>query len=360
MTIRPLIAVLASLAALTAGAAECEKLADTCVEGPATRTIGGYAVTRECWRFESQYRCIAATATDDCQALRDQGCSVQDSTCIDASPSGPCLLEQQNWRCKAGGGSTSTVTDCGGRIFCLDARCFDNGHLPDADFARAVSGMEALREAGQSLDPGRQIVFNGSEDRCRKKLGGLLDCCKPSGVDGSPLAGLAALPGSASPARASRYTYEALFGEAPRVLEQLSRLDPLVWTSDALSALFSCEETEKVLAVKRERHLCHAAGSFCSQRVAVIGSCIETSESYCCFRSRLARLLHQQGRAQIGRAWGSAEAPDCGGFTVDELQRLDFSRMDLSEFYAEVVPSLPTASAVRSRVEQRIQSWQAP
>jgi conjugal transfer mating pair stabilization protein TraN len=55
----------------------------------------------------------------------------------------------------------------------------------------------------------------------------------------------------------------------------------------------------------------------------------------------LARILNEQGRAQLGRSWGGAESPDCSGFTVAQLQSLDFSRMDLTEFYAEIAPTLP-------------------
>lgn len=360
-------ASLTALAAAAAGmallppalAGDCEKVADVCVEGPATRTIGGHAVTRDCWKFEAQYRCVASSFVDDCQPLRDQGCSPLDTVCTDRSDTGQCLLQQQTWRCRIGGGTSSTVTDCGARRFCLEGHCFDTGFTPDRDFAKAVTGLEAQREAGRTFDANTRAVFTGSRDQCRKKLGGLLNCCRPSSVDGSFLSDLAARTASASPTGASRYTYETLSGDAPSVLDTMSRLDPAMWTSEALSALLACEETEKVLAVKRERHLCHAVGSFCSQRIPIVRSCIETTEAWCCYHSRLARMIHEQGRAQLNRGWGSAEAPDCGGFTVEELQRLDFSRMDLSEFYAEIVPSLPEASAVRARTQQRIETWQA-
>ena len=355
-----LAGVLALIALLPrAHAADCEKVAEICVDGPATRLASGYSVTRDCWKFEARYRCVANTFTDDCQSLSDQGCSSVETVCTDMSTTGQCLLQQQTWRCQVGGGATSTVTDCGGRRFCLDGNCFDTGYTPDGDFAKAVTGLEAQREAGRSFDPNARMVFTGSRDQCRKKLGGLLNCCQPSSVDGTFLSDLATRSASANPTAASRYTYETLFGDAPSVLDTMTRLDPGVWASEALSALLSCEETEKVLAVKRERHLCHIVGSFCSQRIPIVRTCIETTEAYCCYHSRLARMIHEQGRAQLGRGWGTAEGPDCSGFTVEELQRLDFSRMDLSEFYAEIVPGLPEASAIRARTQQRIEAWQA-
>ncbi|MBS0499271.1 MAG: conjugal transfer protein TraN, partial [Proteobacteria bacterium] len=42
-----------------------------------------------------------------------------------------------------------------------------------------------------------------------------------------------------------------------------------------------------------------------------------------------------------------AEMPDCSGFTIAQLQALDFSRMDLTEFYASIVPRLPNVGAIQ-------------
>jgi hypothetical protein len=39
---------------------------------------------------------------------------------------------------------------------------------------------------------------------------------------------------------------------------------------------------------------------------------------------------------------------------VDELQRLDFSRMDLSEFYAEIIAKVPDVPGLTSRIQSRV------
>lgn len=124
-----------------------------------------------------------------------------------------------------------------------------------------------------------------------------------------------------------------------------------------LSGILNCEQAEQVLAMKRDSRLCHSVGSYCSSRTPIIKVCVEKTESYCCFNSRLARILNEQGRAQIARSWGSAERPDCGGFSLAQLQSLDFSRMDLSEFYAEIAPTLPDAGAMRARAQQKVESY---
>ncbi|MCD8339041.1 MAG: conjugal transfer protein TraN, partial [Burkholderiales bacterium] len=64
--------------------------------------------------------------------------------------------------------------------------------------------------------------------------------------------------------------------------------------------------------------------------------CIERAESYCCYNSRLARIIQEQGRDQINKSWGSAKNPDCSGFLIEELESLDFETMDLGEFEEEI------------------------
>ena len=106
--------------------------------------------------------------------------------------------------------------------------------------------------------------------------------------------------------------------------------------------------------MKRDANLCQDLGEYCSRRLPIIHTCMEQTHTFCCFNSRLARLINEQGRAQLGRGWGTAQQPDCSGFSVAELQALDFARMDLSEFYAEIAPTLPNAQDAANRVSNRV------
>ena len=92
----------------------------------------------------------------------------------------------------------------------------------------------------------------------------------------------------------------------------------------------------------------------------LIRTCIETTETYCCFNSRLSRIINEQGRAQLGRGWGGAQGPDCSGFALTQLQALDFSRMDLTEFYAEIAPTLPNLGDLQQRAQQKVNSYFGP
>lgn len=391
-----LILTILAVAATSVRAADCQKAAESCVEGPETRNIGGYPVYRECWRYRSQYSCVSQAMTDDCQPLRNRGCSQIGSSCVDTNPQGACMLYEQTWQCRVSSGSTSTITNCGGQQFCLDGKCFDTGNAPDADFARMVTAMEVQREAGKYVDPNTLVVFQGYDNRCRKKLFGLVNCCKGAGSSNSLFSNLNLILGAGGQvmgAVGSSYTYDALFvSDAPNMVlagfETLfgagggssalagllagdlsvelfvQSLVPGPWTiailAIQLSGILDCEQAEQILAMKRDNRLCHGVGSYCSSRLPIIRLCVETTESYCCFNSRLARILNEQGRGQLGRGWGGPQSPDCSGFTVGQLQGLDFSRMDLTEFYAEIAPTLPDVGAMRSRAQEKINSYYGP
>ena len=65
----------------------------------------------------------------------------------------------------------------------------------------------------------------------------------------------------------------------------------------------------------------------------------------------VARIINEQGRSQIGRSWGAAETPDCSGFTIAQLQSLNFAAMDLSEFYSEIAPAMPNNPALQDAAQ---------
>ncbi len=86
----------------------------------------------------------------------------------------------------------------------------------------------------------------------------------------------------------------------------------------------------------------HYVGEYCSRDEWLLG-CIQDVRTYCTFNSRMARIIHEQGRSQLqkfggGGGWGSVFAPNCEGFTPEEFQMLDFSKIDLSELFGHITP----------------------
>lgn len=94
--------------------------------------------------------------------------------------------------------------------------------------------------------------------------------------------------------------------------------------------IWQCSETDFTLAVKRETKLAVYVGSYCATKTPF--GCIEKRKSYCVYNSQVGRIIQEQGREQLGIDWGDPEEPECRGLTIDEFSRIDFARIDLSEW----------------------------
>jgi hypothetical protein len=109
---------------------------------------------------------------------------------------------------------------------------------------------------------------------------------------------------------------------------------------DYLFGLAQCKEKEITLARLKGEGLCHYVGQYCSKEISLgfTDICVEESKSYCCFNSKLARIVQEQGRAQLStfNGWGRASRPNCRGLTPEEFQVLDFSQIDLSEWHGDI------------------------
>ena len=97
-----------------------------------------------------------------------------------------------------------------------------------------------------------------------------------------------------------------------------------------VSIIWTCTEDELSLMVDVDLKKARYIGSYCAKK-SVFG-CIEMRESYCVFSSPLARILNEETRPQLGRSWGSPKSPDCSGISIDDLNRIDWNRVDLGEW----------------------------
>ena len=96
----------------------------------------------------------------------------------------------------------------------------------------------------------------------------------------------------------------------------------------------SCTQSEQLHAMRRGKGLRHYVGSRCQKKAG--GTCLLKQESWVCFNSKMALIVQEQGRAQLGIGWGTPEAPLTRGLTLAEFQKLDFSRMDLTGVIADI------------------------
>lgn len=118
--------------------------------------------------------------------------------------------------------------------------------------------------------------------------------------------------------------------------------------------LVQCKAEEKLLAKRAKSNLCHEVGEYCSKKISLgfTKICVQHKKSSCCFGDILSRILNEQGRAQLGKTWGSPNSPQCRGFTPEEFQKIDFSKVDLSEFINTLTP--PSTSSISNSVSESI------
>jgi len=399
-----------------------------CLSTVSPMPAGAQSLGDSCWAWSDEYTCAATTLTNDCQPLIDRGCTQVSTVCIDTLPSGACDVNERTFSCQTSPAVQTQRTVCDQSSFCQGSTgCFDTSSPPDQNFGKSIASMEAAREAG--VYGADLSLFKGVGEQCRKKLFGLVNCCtkgcggaaRSNNVLMSTMMQGAFAGGQLAINAGSKYMFDFMYPQysgyveagAQAMIPSSTLFTPTNFTPSfsfyglsfttgtmtsgllggpiyslgsvgsfnlyfdpyslaaavalqLISELLSCEQSEQLLAMHRDANLCVHVGSFCSSRVPIIHTCIEQTESYCCFNSILARIINEQGRGQIGKGWGSAESPDCSGFTPEEFQQLDFSRIDLSEFINQISASvnMPSASSmgqnVQNTVQQRVNSYYHP
>lgn len=290
--------------------ADCTLQSEICTAPNETRVIVGLSVTRACWEWERTYQCTGRLPANDCGPLDARPeCSFSHEECLSYEPdAATCNVADRWYSCTAPGG-TSGPSDfiCDGDLYCIDGECTSVTRQASTEFKDAMVAVQTLGELRDDFDPDNLTLFAGENLKCSKKLFGLSNCCSGKGV---PL------------------------------------LTPLL-----------CSAEDRLVDQKDDEGLCHNVGTYCSSKV--FGICTAKKQSYCCFSSKLTRILQEQGRAQLGKPWGKPKSPDCDGFAVAEFQQLNLAAMDFSEVYAEFTAAarLPDEIEASLMIQQRIADY---
>ena len=166
---------------------------------------------------------------------------------------------------------------CGGVTYCVGAGCERVDTAANTAFVPVATQLNMVMEmGGEEFDRGNMRIFSGEERACPIRFLGGQNCCNDSGV-----------------------------------LIQIGLAD--------------CTAGEVELAEARAAGVTHYLGEYCAKRI--LGICRRRDRAWCVFTSQLGRILHEQARPQLGMNWD-----DCRGFTVAEIQNIDFDRVNLSEF----------------------------
>ncbi|AXF79053.1 type-F conjugative transfer system mating-pair stabilization protein TraN (plasmid) [Erwinia tracheiphila] len=256
--------------------------------GDKTVTVDGkpYTVHQDCWAYRDSYL-TQSESEGTCGAyIHNPACNVINQKCVDQGD-GACLHANITYSCETKTKGEGQV--CGDELFCTDGSCVLDNNGKNDMFAKAASELAAVAAAGKDvaeLNSNDVKIFTGKGVSCKKFAAGFSNCCKDSG-----------------------------------------------WGQDV--GLASCSSDEKALGKAKEKRLTVYVGEYCSKKV--LGVCLEKKRGYCEFDSKLAQIIQQQGRSwQLGIGFGSGSSPDCRGITPEELQKIDFSKVDFSAFYDDL------------------------
>jgi conjugal transfer mating pair stabilization protein TraN len=114
----------------------------------------------------------------------------------------------------------------------------------------------------------------------------------------------------------------------------------------------NCNEMDMETGILNESGRCYETGQYCKSKW--FGDCVQEAKTYCCFNSKMGRIIHEQGRSQL-QSFVGVPNTDCRGFYAEEFQYLDFSKIDLSEYYGDI-PRLPQ-SDVEANMNQKTQDF---
>jgi conjugal transfer mating pair stabilization protein TraN len=182
---------------------------------------------------------------------------------------------------------------------CMDGNCFDKSYEMDEDMAQSVSYLGAMSQGKN--DNGAFEIFEGQNRQCHKKPVGYMNCC------------------------AVGKSWGTILGA-------------------------KCSKDENILRQQREKNLCVYVGKTSKKTV---GLTTLIKHHFCCFNNLLEKTIQIQNKKQLGLNFGSGGNPNCRGLTFEEIRKIDWNKIDFSEFADEIKKKLvmPDIGDVQGRVE---------
>ena len=334
----------------------CKSAENRCLE--TTQIPDGETV---CTNMERTYLCADPLAEGpDCAELRAGGCYQTGARCVmrfgehpefpdpPGADLGACLIHENIYECPRNISlcrQKSIAFDCDGEIRCTSGEdCFDTETGQSVDFPKAASRMAMFADMERCLATTRDgeispVGYGPIEvDGAAGTTAGPIDCTDASG-------------GEVSIFKGKRYRCDL-------------NLAGFIQNCCRKKGLFSgaCPASAKELRARRDdARACHYVGI---HKKKVLGITLKKRKVYCCFNSRMARVVHEQARGQLmekglwdvreNGGWGRAKNPFCGGMSAQQLQEIDFNAVDFSEIHADLLDeaSIPDlADSTRSTEE---------
>ncbi|QES95609.1 conjugal transfer protein TraN [Orientia tsutsugamushi] len=245
-----------------------------------------FKVNRPFWKQKIVFSCTS-NPKDGCKHLKIQNCELKNSTC-QKSVANICLLWQHDYSCSTEKQTMLHSSLRNNSIFCLGGNCNTPTIIPNRDIAK-VAHLAMLNQMSKDIKTNPVSVFSGKHRKCKKDVFSFLNCC-------SSMTG---------------------------------------WGRDI--GLSQCKSKEQELALYRKKGYCYYIGTYCSSRIPILGICLARKSTYCCFQSKLARIFQEEARKQLKLNFGTPECPNCRGLTVKELQKVDFTKINMDELFCDIL-----------------------
>ena len=294
----------------------CRAAEETCVEPGETRNINEKEVHKDCWKWDRKYTCRTNTKIDECKEYKEQGCVEKSRECIHEEE-GRCDHYVVQYECEK---NKTEKVDCVASKFCIGDVCEEQERNTNNNFGLAASYLGVLSQVqkdgescgcnteedpncnSQEIQSDKCQLFQGQKYVCRK-VTGAYNCCSNKGF---------------------------------------------------VRPFIGCRTKENELQSKQKAKLCHFVGSWKQRPLKSV-----QKKSYCCFNSPLARIIQEQGRAQLRIRWGKKN-PDCRALTLQEIQRIDFSKINFEEVYADLKEKAKKDFALKGQdIAQKLKGYQS-
>lgn len=265
---------------------------DRVCEVSGEKIIDGIKVTRDCWQYSYRKTCNYPSKDDckdfaHCYLVGDLDCLLKDSmgNCVNLSREFSCKswepFEKETKTLRTGrlekDGAEGLV--CSG-VPCIDGNCVDKSYMTNGEMLDSISKLYATSKMNPDK-AGNFNLFQGIGQHCSKKAASYSNCC---------------------------------------------RANMKGWGKELKA---KCSKDENDLAEKRSKNLCIYVGKESKRKMGVK---TVVKHRFCCFSNMLDKVVQVEARKQLGMNFGSGSSPNCRGLTLDEIQRVDFSRMDFTEF----------------------------
>lgn len=297
----------------------CSDASKTCVSS-GSRVIDGFPVTKDCWEYSYTKTCSYPSKNNcgsygHCYVVALSDCLLSDSL-------GNCVNQLREYSCKRWESSSVNVDKvrygkeekegreqliCKG-LGCIDGNCVDKSFDSNNEMLDSVSKLYLVSKMKGVTDLNFKL-FAGHQSHCSKKPTDYSNCCKLNGGANN-------------------------------------------W-GHSLGA--NCTKDEVTLIEQRKKNLCVYVGKSSSGSVMKV-----TKHHWCCFGNILNKVIQVEGRKQLKLSFGSGGSADCRGLTLEEIARLDFDKMDFSEFEAEILKrmNLPKDNDLQARVRNSLPNMQ--